>query len=111
MFASGNCLIFPKYYPFDKHICMLPLIYRQELVVFLTIDRLLYIHRLRITKKDLHERYNLTSVRYTFLSNERHPKWDIVGSFIVNPVSYDENFSPTGTYPGFPVGESTLTGT
>ena len=89
---------------------MLPLIYRQEMVVFLTILRIL-LRILRITKKDLHERYNLTSLRYTFLSNERHPKWDIVGSLIVNPVSYDGNFSPTGTYRGFPVGESTLTGT
>ena len=70
-----------------------------------------FVHRLRITKKDLHERYNLTSLRYTFLSNERHPKWDIVGSLIVKPVSYDMNFSPTGTYPGCPTGESTLTGT
>ena len=89
---------------------MLPLIYRQETVVFLTILRIL-LRILRITKKDLHERYNLISLRYTFLSNERHPKWDIVGSLIVKPVSYDMNFSPTGTYPGFPTGESTLTGT
>ena len=58
----------------------------------------------------MHERYNLTSLRYTFLSNERHPKWDIVGSFAVQPVSYDRNFNSTGTYTGFPVDESTFTG-
>ena len=31
IFASGYCLIFPKYFPKDQHICSLPLFLRNEM--------------------------------------------------------------------------------
>ena len=31
LFASGYCLIFPKYYPKDQHICLFPLALRTGL--------------------------------------------------------------------------------
>ena len=101
LFAAGYCLIFPKYYPKDQHICLFPLALRTGL--FQSICLLLVNWIFWNLDKDLNEIYNLTEVRYGFITNTMHPQWDIVGSMVIMPYPYDNLFKPDPYYPGFSI--------
>ena len=60
--------------------------------------------------KDLNEIYNLTEVRYSFLTNTFHPLWDIVGSMAIVPQPYDYMYRSSPYFPGFPVKNPNVVG-
>ena len=63
---------------------------------------------------DLNEKYNLTEVRYGFITNQFHPLWDIVGKMVIGPQPYDNLFASNPYnepyFPGFPIKQSSLMG-
>ena len=63
---------------------------------------------------DLNEKYNLTEVRYSFITNTFHPLWDIVGKMVILPQPYDNLFESNPYhephFPGFPIKQSSLMG-
>ena len=38
-FVNGYCLIYPYFYPYDRHICMISIFYRTDLCHSYTINR------------------------------------------------------------------------
>ena len=60
--------------------------------------------------KDLNEIYNLTEVRYSYLTNTFHPLWDIVGSMAIVPLPYDNMYRSSPYFPGFPVKNPSVVG-
>ena len=63
---------------------------------------------------DLNEKYNLTEVRYSFITNTFHPLWDIVGKMVILPQPYDNLFESNPYnephFPGFLIKQSSLMG-
>ena len=59
-FVNGYCLIYPYFYPYDRHICLISIFYRTD-----------FSHSYRI------KRWSVSSTANLF-----HPRWDIIGSLV-----------------------------
>ena len=59
-FVNGYCLIYPYFYPYDRHICLVSIFYRTDFSHSYTIQR-----------------WSVSSTANLF-----HPRWDIIGSLV-----------------------------